>query len=155
MNKQPEIKVSVEMKLSINGVDCKYPQDLDDDTAQQIERQIMMLCLGQGSVSTVTVGAEQPESLSEYLARHAPKTHREKILVVGAFLHEIRNRSSFQQNDIKEIFDDDLKKDAPGNFSRDFNKCVDKLWIVRIDGGNYRVGKAGNGVLKEMLAKSG
>ena len=156
MNKQPEIKVSVEMKLSINGVDCKYPQDLDEDTVQQIERQIMRLCLGRDSDSAVTEGAEQPESVLEYLDRHAPTTNDEKILVFAAFWHDGYGNSTFQKADIEKMLNTHLKKDAPKNFSRDFNKCVEKRWVADdLDEDNYCVTNTGRTALKAMLAKSG
>ena len=130
MTKQPEIKVSVEMKLSINGVDCKYPQNLDEDTVQQIGRQIMGLCLGRDSIPAVTVGAEQPESVEKYMNRYSPDTHHEKILVLAFFLKQVEKVNPFQPAHIKELFPKAMEP-TPANLPYEFKGLVKKGWITK------------------------
>ncbi len=101
-----------------------------------------------------------PGSIVEYMDKYIPKRNPDKILVIAAYLTEVKNNEFFKPIDIKPYFPK-AGEPIPGNFNRDFKWLQVSKWIAEAEDrrGFFYVTKKGldvvhGGFPKELVTES-
>jgi hypothetical protein len=93
---------------------------------QQHEKRISDL---EDLTASKPVGRKKELSARELLLQKRPKNDVERTLVLGYYLEQYRNISSFNRNNLEELFRE-AKEIVPTNINDKINKNIEKGFIM-------------------------
>jgi hypothetical protein len=93
-------------------------------------------------LSTTASKDDRPESLAEFYNAVGPKQYPEKLTTMGAYLHKVAQRQSFELDELKSMFRQ-VAEPTPANIHRDIAKAVGKGWIAKDQEGGLYVTNTG------------
>ena len=122
--------------VSLKGQGISLEKEVDKRTALAIFAAVMG--------ETEMVEAQRPNqagalsfkaklSLREFLTEVDPKTHNERIVAIGHYLHEQKSQDAFSKDDIEAGYKSAREK-LPKNLSRDLGRTVAAGLIDEADG---------------------
>jgi hypothetical protein len=126
-------------QLTLEGSGVK----IDRPVSEAVARQVIEIVLGGASAPTGghatpasardTTGSparnRRGKSLREFLTEVEASRNLDKIVAIGAYLHEQRSYETFSSSQIKAEFRN-AREPVPGNFPRDFRSAVAAGWLA-------------------------
>jgi len=144
-------------KLTLKGAGISIDRELDQPTAFAVLQVIMggqrPTPAASGPVGTAPRASGQRLSVREMLEDSGAKTIPEKIVVIGCFLRDQEERTTFSRDENKARFRT-AGEAIPRNFPRDFGKAVRAGWIAEDheNVGEFYVTRRGDDVVASGFA---